>query len=74
MPDTLTEPFRLDVQIGHLLRQAYRTASAHLAQRLAAHNLKPQQFATLARLRDAGIPLFTEGAAGFYRESSRSAP
>jgi MarR family transcriptional regulator, lower aerobic nicotinate degradation pathway regulator len=54
VPDTLTEPFRLDDQIGHLLRQAYRTASAHLAQRLAAHNLKPQQFATLARLRELG--------------------
>ena len=54
VPDSLTEAFRLDDQIGHLLRQAYRTASAHLAKRIAAHNLKPQQFATLARLRELG--------------------
>ena len=46
--------FRLDDQIGHLLRRAYQAASAHLATRLAPYDLKPQQFATLARLRELG--------------------
>jgi len=48
------EDFRLDDQIGHLLRLAYQAASAHFARRLAPFDLKPQQFATLERLRELG--------------------
>ena len=54
MPDARQDDFRLDDQIGHLLRKAYQAASAHFAQRLRPYNLKPQQFATLARLRELG--------------------
>jgi DNA-binding MarR family transcriptional regulator len=46
--------FRLDDQIGHLLRLAYQSASAHLARRLRPYDLKPQQFATLMRLSELG--------------------
>ena len=53
-PETPHRPFRLDDQIGHLLRQAYQITSAHFARRLRPHDLKPQQFATLARLREFG--------------------
>ena len=48
------QDFRLDDQIGHLLRLAYQAASAHFARRLKPHDLKPQQFATLLRLRELG--------------------
>lgn len=48
------DEFRLDDQIGHLLRNAYQATSAHFARRLRPYNLKPQQFATLARLRELG--------------------
>lgn len=54
MPETENSSFRLDDQIGHLLRQAYRCASAQFARRLRPHDLKPQQFATLARLSERG--------------------
>jgi DNA-binding MarR family transcriptional regulator len=47
-------PFRLDDQIGHVLRQAYRSASSHFARRLRDFDIKPQQFATLARLAEMG--------------------
>jgi DNA-binding MarR family transcriptional regulator len=46
--------FTLDDQIGHVLRRAYQAASAHLARRLRPYKLTPQQFATLARLRELG--------------------
>lgn len=46
--------FKLDDQIGHLLRLAYQSASAHLARRLRSYDLKPQQFATLLRLKELG--------------------
>ena len=46
--------FRLDEQIGHVLRHAYHRASAHFARRLKPYNLNPQQFATMARLRELG--------------------
>lgn len=54
MPEKKAEGFRLDDQIGHLLRKAYHAASGHFAQRLKPYDLKPQQFATLARLREMG--------------------
>ena len=52
--------FRLDEQIGHLLRRAYHAASGHFAQRLKPYRLKPQQFATLARLAEMGPTAQTE--------------
>ena len=52
--------FRLDDQIGHLLRRAYHAASGHFAQRLKPYRLKPQQFATLARLTEMGPTAQTE--------------
>ncbi len=54
MPDAGRKAFRLDDQIGHVLRLAYQSASAHLAKRLKPYDLKPQQFATLLRLRELG--------------------
>lgn len=49
-----TIDFELDEQIGHVLRRAYQRASAHFARRLRPYRLNPQQFATLARLREMG--------------------
>ncbi len=54
MPGTELRDFKLDDQIGHLLRLAYQSASAHLAKRLLPYDLKPQQFATLLRLQELG--------------------
>ncbi len=54
MSDAEEAEFRLDDQIGHLLRNAYQSASAHFANRLRPYDLKPQQFATLARLLELG--------------------
>lgn len=54
MPLAVRKDFKLDDQIGHLLRLAYQSASAHLARRLKPYDLKPQQFATLARLHELG--------------------
>lgn len=44
--------YRLDDQIGHLLRRAYQAASANLSARLEPHGLTPMQFAVLARLHE----------------------
>lgn len=46
--------YRLDDQIGFLLRRAYQRASANLAGRIGEHDLTAPQFATLARLRELG--------------------
>ncbi len=54
MPESRSDGFRLDDQIGHLLRRAYQSASAHLARRLKPYDLKPQQCATLLRLKELG--------------------
>jgi DNA-binding MarR family transcriptional regulator len=54
MSEAGREDFKLDDQIGHLLRLAYQSASAHFARRLKPYDLKPQQFATLLRLRELG--------------------
>jgi DNA-binding MarR family transcriptional regulator len=53
-PENAEPPFRLDDQIGHLLRRAYHSASSHFARRLRDYDLKPRQFATLARLNELG--------------------
>ncbi len=54
MPKKPPADFSIDDQIGHVLRRAYQAASAHLARRLKPYDLKPQQFATLQRLRELG--------------------
>jgi MarR family transcriptional regulator, lower aerobic nicotinate degradation pathway regulator len=54
MPKSAADNFKLDDQIGHLLRLAYQSASGHFARRLRPYDLKPQQFATLLRLRELG--------------------
>ena len=48
------ETFRLDDQVGHLLRRAYQRASSHLASRIRPHDLTPVQHATLIRLWEMG--------------------
>ncbi len=63
MPRTSTRPaaagrrddrYRLDDQIGFLLRRAYQRASANLVERIGDHDLTAPQFATLARLYERG--------------------
>ena len=46
--------YRLEDQIGFLLRRAYQRASANLQKRINTHGLTPPQFATLARLLERG--------------------
>lgn len=46
--------YRLDDQIGFLLRRAYQRASANLLERIGHHGLTAPQFATLARLHEHG--------------------
>ena len=62
-PATIIEPppsadaasdYRLDDQIGHLLRRASQQASANLAGRLAGHGLTTAQYVVLARLAETG--------------------
>ena len=46
--------YRLDDQVGFLLRRAYQRASANLVERIGPHDLTAPQFATLARLYERG--------------------
>ena len=51
-PETTATPYRLDDQVGHLLRRA---TQRHLSIYVRAiGNLTPMQFATLAKLTEAG--------------------
>ena len=64
MPRTSTKPtvpdgrrdvaYRLDDQVGFLLRRAYQRASANLTDLIGAYDLTPPQFATLARILERG--------------------
>lgn len=47
-------PYRLDDQVGHLLRRAYQRASSQLAGRIRSFDLTPVQHATLIRLWELG--------------------
>jgi len=47
-------PYRLDDQVGHLLRRAYQRASSQLASRIRVYDLTPVQHATLIRLWEMG--------------------
>src|ERR1700738_3543372 len=46
--------YRLDDQVGFLLRRAYQRASSNLIDRIGAYDLTAPQFATLARLYERG--------------------
>lgn len=46
--------YRLDEQIGFLLRCAYQRATGNLLSQFGAHDLTTPQFATLARLYERG--------------------
>ena len=46
--------YRLDDQVGFLLRRAYQRASANLVEKIGHYQLTPPQFATLARLYERG--------------------
>src|SRR6267154_1076353 len=46
--------YRLEDQVGFLLRRAYQRASANLVERIGPHDLTAPQFATLARLYERG--------------------
>jgi len=46
--------YRLDEQIGFLLRCAYQRATGNLLSQIGAHDLTTPQFATLARLYERG--------------------
>jgi MarR family transcriptional regulator, lower aerobic nicotinate degradation pathway regulator len=63
MQRTLTKPaaaapiepaYRLEDQVGFLLRRAYQRASSNLIDRIGPHDLTAPQFATLARLYERG--------------------
>jgi MarR family transcriptional regulator, lower aerobic nicotinate degradation pathway regulator len=64
MPRTSTRPkapakrlqqaYRLEDQVGFLLRRAYQRASSNLVERIGVHDLTAPQFATLARLYERG--------------------
>jgi DNA-binding MarR family transcriptional regulator len=53
-PGPSARPYRLDDQVGHLLRRAYQRASGHLAGRIRCYDLTPVQHATLIRLWEFG--------------------
>lgn len=46
--------YRLDDQIGFMLRRAYQRASGNLVAAIGAHDLTAAQFAVLARLYECG--------------------
>lgn len=50
----MTEGYRVERQIGHLLRRAHQRASAIFQETLADASLTPMQFAALMRLKDDG--------------------
>ena len=52
---TRVEPaYRLEDQVGFLLRRAYQRASSNLVERIGQYDLTAPQFATLARLHERG--------------------
>jgi DNA-binding MarR family transcriptional regulator len=50
----LAPDYRLEDQVGFLLRRAYQRASSNLVAQIGAHDLTAPQFATLARLYERG--------------------
>jgi DNA-binding MarR family transcriptional regulator len=52
--ERLVPAYRLEDQVGFLLRRAYQRASSNLIDRIGPHDLTAPQFATLARLYERG--------------------
>jgi MarR family transcriptional regulator, lower aerobic nicotinate degradation pathway regulator len=50
----LEPAYRLEDQVGFLLRRAYQRASSNLIDRIGPYDLTAPQFATLARLYERG--------------------
>ncbi|MCC8984121.1 MarR family winged helix-turn-helix transcriptional regulator [Bradyrhizobium acaciae] len=50
----LTSDYRLEDQVGFLLRRAYQRASSNLVDRIGSYDLTAPQYATLARLYERG--------------------
>jgi DNA-binding MarR family transcriptional regulator len=48
------QAYRLEDQVGFLLRRAYQRASSNLIDRIGPYDLTAPQFATLARLYERG--------------------
>lgn len=48
------DAFSVDNQVGHLLRLAYQSVSAQLADRIRPYGLTPVQFVALMRLMEFG--------------------
>ena len=46
--------YRLEQQIGHILRRAHQRASAIFKSHFSAHELTPTQFAALVKIADQG--------------------
>ena len=46
--------YRLEQQIGHILRRAHQRASAIFKTQFAAHELTPTQFTALVKIADQG--------------------
>jgi DNA-binding MarR family transcriptional regulator len=52
--ERLQPAYRLEDQVGFLLRRAYQRASSNLIDRIGPYDLTAPQFATLARLYERG--------------------
>lgn len=52
--DEDAQAYRLEQQIGYLLRRAHQRASAIFMVRFAVHRLTPTQFAALVKIGDEG--------------------
>lgn len=48
------EDYRVEAQVGHLLRRAHQRATAHFLAHIGAADITPTQFAALVKLRDEG--------------------
>lgn len=46
--------YRVEEQVGHLLRRAHQRATAIFLERIGADDITPTQFAALVKLRDEG--------------------
>jgi len=46
--------YRVEEQVGHLLRRAHQRATAIFLERIGATDVTPTQFAALVKLRDEG--------------------
>ena len=46
--------YRLEEQVGFLMRRAHQRHTAIFAARIGPHQLTPTQFATLAKIHDEG--------------------